>query len=202
MPQHEILCWTRYIGNRVVWLSHRIFFRPYLQSQRARAKVRHWFKYQSFEEHVSQGRTQLDRELHRLGATSLNQEKIAQKLHFNKLENLLAALGRGDVTQRHLVTAIQDEMPARTGEIIKPIVSRSTAARSSPTDILVEGMGNLLTRIAKCCKPMPLDLIVGYVTRDRGVTIHRQDCSFMQHLPENKCHRMLSAQWVSQKALP
>ena len=174
----------------------------YLQSQRARAKVRHWFKYQSLEEHVAQGRTQLDRELHRLGVTSLNQEKIAQKLHFNKLENLLAAIGRGDVTQRHLVTAIQDEMPARTGEIIKPIVSRSTAARSSPTDILVEGMGNLLTRIAKCCKPVPLDLIVGYVTRDRGVTIHRKDCSFMLHLPENRCDRMLSAQWVSRKALP
>lgn len=173
----------------------------YLQSQRARAKVRHWFKYKSFDEHISQGRTQLDRELHRLGVTSLNQEKIAQKLHFNKLENLLAALGRGDVTQRHLVTAIQDEMPARTGEI-KPIVSRSSATRSSPTDILVEGMGNLLTRIAKCCKPVPLDLIVGYVTRDRGVTIHRQDCSFMQHLPENRSHRMFSAQWVNQKALP
>ncbi|CAH1080649.1 RelA/SpoT family protein [Candidatus Nitrotoga sp. 1052] len=174
----------------------------YLQSQRARAKVRHWFKYQSFDEHVSQGRTQLDRELHRLGVTSLNQEKIAQKLHFHKLENLLAAIGRGDVTQRHLVLAIQDEMPARTEEIIKPIAARSTAARSSPTDILVEGVGNLLTRIAKCCKPVPLDSIVGYVTRDRGVTIHRKDCSFMLHLPENRCDRMLSAQWVSQKALP
>lgn len=173
----------------------------YLQSQRARAKVRHWFKYQSLKEHVAQGRTQLDRELHRLGVTSLNQEKIAQKLQFNKLENLLAALGRGDVTQRHLVTAIQDEMPVRAGEI-KPVVSRLTAAHSSSTDILVEGVGNLLTRIAKCCKPVPLDLIVGYVTRDRGVTIHRQDCSFMQHLPENRCHRMLSAQWVSQKLLP
>ncbi|RFC34976.1 MAG: GTP pyrophosphokinase [Candidatus Nitrotoga sp. SPKER] len=173
----------------------------YLQSQRARAKVRHWFKYQSLEEHVAQGRTQLDRELHRLGVTSLNQEKIAQKLHFNKLENLLAALGRGDVTQRNLVAAIQDEMPARIGEI-KPIVSRLTAAHSSPTDILVEGVDNLLTRIAKCCKPVPPDLIVGYVTRDRGVTIHRQDCSFMQHLPENRCNRILSAQWVSQKALP
>ncbi|CAH1904035.1 GTP pyrophosphokinase [Candidatus Nitrotoga sp. HW29] len=172
----------------------------YLQSQRARAKVRHWFKYQSFEEHVSQGRTLLDRELHRLGVTSLNQEKIAQKLHFNKLENLLAALGRGDVTQRHLVTAIQDEMPVRVGEI-KPIVTKFTAARSFSTDILVEGVGNLLTRMAKCCKPVPPDLIVGYVTRDRGVTIHRQDCSFMQHLPEDRCHRMLSAQWISQTAL-
>ncbi len=173
----------------------------YLQSQRARAKVRHWFKYQSFEEHVTQGRTQLDRELHRLGVTALNQEKIAQKLHFNKLENLLAALGRGDVTQRHLVNAIQDEMPTRTAEI-KPIVSKATVARSSPTDILVEGVGNLQTRIAKCCKPAPQDLIVGYVTRDRGVTIHREDCSFMLRLPENRCNRMLSAQWVSKKALP
>jgi GTP pyrophosphokinase len=173
----------------------------YLQSQRARAKVRHWFKYQSLEEHVAQGRTLLDRELRRLGAASLHQEKIAQKLHFSKLENLLAALGRGDVTQRQLVTVIQDEMPTRTAETIKPIVSRSTALLTS-TDILVEGMGNLLTKVAKCCNPVPLDLIVGYVTRDRGVTIHRQDCSFMQRLPENRSHRLLSAQWVSQKALP
>ncbi|MEO6421625.1 MAG: bifunctional (p)ppGpp synthetase/guanosine-3',5'-bis(diphosphate) 3'-pyrophosphohydrolase [Candidatus Nitrotoga sp.] len=174
----------------------------YLQSQRARAKVRHWFKYQSFDEHISNGRTQLDRELHRLGVISLNFEKLAQRLHFHKLENLLAAIGRGDVTQRQLVLAIQEEMPAKSEERIKPIVSRAAATQSSSMHILVEGIGNLLTRIAKCCKPVPSDLIVGYVTRDHGVTIHRQDCSFMQHLPENRCDRMLSAQWVGQKALP
>ena len=174
----------------------------YLQSRRARARVRHWFKYQSFDEHVSQGRTQLDRELNRLGVTSLNQEKIAQKLHFNKLENMLAAIGRGDVTQRNLVLTIQNEIPARTEAISKPIATKVNTTGSFPTGIMVEGVGNLQTRIAKCCKPVPLDLIVGYVTRDRGITIHRQDCSFMLHLPENRCDRMLNAQWASQKILP
>ena len=93
-------------GQRVEILSTKVgapsrdWLNPvlgYLQSPRARAKVRHWFKYQNFDENVTQGRVQLDRELHRLGVISLNQEKIAQKLGFNKLEDFLAAIGRGDV---------------------------------------------------------------------------------------------------------
>jgi GTP pyrophosphokinase len=80
------------------WLNPAL---GYLQSPRARAKVRHWFKYQNYDENISQGRTQLERELHRLGVTSVSHEKIAQKLQFNKLEDLLAAIGRGDQTRIH-----------------------------------------------------------------------------------------------------
>ena len=177
------------------WLNSAL---GYLQSPRARAKVRHWFKCQGFDENVTQGRAQLDRELHRLGIISLNQEKIAQKLHFHKLEDFLAAIGRGDVTQRHIVLAIQEEIPVKNVEAAKPIVSKP-ATRASPAGILVEGVGNLLTKIAKCCKPAPPDSIVGYVTRDRGVTIHRQDCAFMLRLPGTRRDRMLSAQWGSSK---
>jgi GTP pyrophosphokinase len=171
----------------------------YLHSPRALAKVRHWFKHQHFEENVSQGRAQLDKELHRLGVTSVNQEKIAQRLNFNKLEDLLAALGRGDVTTHQIVGVIQEAMPAKTEAIIKPLAIRPATAPVSASGILVEGVGNLLTKMAKCCKPAPPDAIVGYVTRDRGVTIHRKDCSAILRMPENRHDRVLTAQWGDKK---
>ncbi len=174
------------------WLNPAL---GYLKSPRARAKVRHWFKNQNLDESVAQGRTQLDRELHRLGITSINQEKIAQRLHFNKLEDLLAAIGRNEITQHRIAVAIQEELPTRVIETAKPIASRPAVERAATADITVGGVGNLMTRIAKCCKPVPPDSIVGYVTRDRGITIHRQDCAFMLRLTENRRDRMLSAQW-------
>ena len=167
----------------------------YLQSPSARAKVRHWFKQQDMAEHVTQGRTQLDRELHRLGIVSINQEKIAQKLHFHKLEDFLAAIGRGEVSQRQLGNAIQQEQPARTEEKAQPIVLKPAAEPIAPSGILVEGIGNLMTRMARCCKPVPPDEIVGYVTRDKGITIHRRDCPSIQHLMKNRGERILDVQW-------
>jgi GTP pyrophosphokinase len=166
----------------------------YLQSARARAKVRQWFKLQNFDEHVAQGRTQLDKELHRLGITSVNQDKVAQRLHFNKLEDLLAAIGRSEVTQHQLVVAIQEEMPGKVEEA-KPVTVRTATTQSPPRGVLVEGIGNLLTKTAQCCHPAPPDDIVGYVTRDRGITLHRKDCPAMLRLPESRRDRMLEAQW-------
>ncbi|HEX5338895.1 MAG TPA: TGS domain-containing protein, partial [Gallionella sp.] len=176
------------------WLNPAL---GYLQSSRARAKVRNWFKNQNFDESVAQGRTQLDRELHRLGVTSVNQEKLAQRLHFNKLEDFLAAIGRNEITQHRIAVAIQQELPTKVIDIVKPNVYRPVAERAAKADITVGGVGNLMTRIAKCCNPAPPDEIVGYITRDRGITIHRRDCAFMQRLTENRRDRMLTAQWES-----
>ncbi|HUW76581.1 MAG TPA: bifunctional (p)ppGpp synthetase/guanosine-3',5'-bis(diphosphate) 3'-pyrophosphohydrolase, partial [Gallionella sp.] len=172
------------------WINPSLGF---LQSPRIRAKVRAWFKSQNFDESVSQGRTQLDRELHRLGITSINQEKLAQRMHFNKLDDLLAAIGRNEVTQRRIAVAIQEELPAKVIALAKPKVFRPTNERTSQADITVGGVNNLMTRIAKCCNPAPGDAIVGYVTRDRGITIHREDCPFMLRLTESRRERMLTA---------
>ena len=174
------------------WINPSLGF---LQSPRIRAKVRAWFKSQNFDESVSQGRTQLDRELHRLGITSINQEKLAQRMHFNKLDDLLAAIGRNEVTQRRIAVAIQEELPAKVIALAKPKAFRPANERTSQADITVGGVNNLMTRFAKCCNPAPGDQIVGYVTRDRGITIHREDCSFMQRLTESRRERMLTAQW-------
>jgi len=177
------------------WLSPNL---GYLQSSRARAKVRQWFKMQNFDENVAQGRAQLDKELHRLGITSVNQEKVAQRLHFNKLEDFLAAIGRSELTQHQLTVAIQEELPGKVEEA-KPIVQRTQTTHKSTSGVLVQGVGNLLTKTAQCCHPAPPDEIVGYVTRDRGITLHRKDCPAMSRLPENRRDRMLEAQWGSKQ---
>ena len=183
------------------WITPSLGF---LQSPRIRAKVRAWFKNQNFDESVAQGRTQLDRELHRLGITSINQEKIAQRLHFNKLEDFLAAIGRNEITQRRIAVAIQQELPTKVIEAAKPNAFRvlgkisfvrPATQRGSTANITVGGVNNLMTRIAKCCNPAIGDEIVGYITRDRGITIHRKDCAFMLRLTESRRDRKLTAQW-------
>ena len=174
------------------WINPSLGF---LQSSRIRAKVRAWFKNQNLDESVAQGRTQLDRELHRLGVTAINQEKLAQRLHFNKLEDFLAAIGRNEITQRRIAVAIQEELPTKVIETAKPKAFRPATGRTSKADITVGGVNNLMTRIAKCCSPTPGDAIVGYVTRDRGITIHRKDCAFMLRMSESRRDRKLTAQW-------
>jgi GTP pyrophosphokinase len=174
------------------WINPSLGF---LQSSRIRAKVRAWFKSQHFDESVAQGRTQLDRELHRLGVTTINQEKLAQRLHFNKLEDLLAAIGRNEITQHRIAVAIQEELPTKVIEAVKPNVFRPATKRDSTAGIIVGGVNNLMTRIAKCCNPVPGDAIVGYVTRDRGITIHREDCAFMLRMTESRRDRKQAAQW-------
>jgi len=174
------------------WLNASLGF---LQSPGARAKVRHWFKYQHFEENVAQGRAKLDRELHRAGIGAINQEKIAQKLHFQKLEDLLAAIGRGDVSEHQIALTIQEEMAPRAEEPLPPATPRRVTAQKTQSEIVLEGIGNLQTNTAKCCKPLPPDAIVGYLTRDHGVTIHRMSCAFIVRLQEDRRNRLLGAQW-------
>ena len=174
------------------WLSPQL---GYLKSARARAKVRHLFKTQNLDDSIAQGRILLDRELQRLGVTAVNQEKVAQRLRFHKLEELLAALGQGDVTLRMLDVAIQLEAPAKAAAAA-PAAARQAVWRASSTGVLIEGVDNLMIKMAKCCKPEKPDEIVGYVTRDRGITVHRRDCVFMVRVPADKRDRMLGAEWA------
>ena len=172
------------------WLSSK-----FLHSSRARAKVRAWFKSQTLDESIAQGRVQLDRELHRLGVTSVNQERLAQRLNFNKPDELLAALGRNEITLRRIAMALQAELPGRFAAMAKP-ASKQTAERKSSTGILIEGVGNLVCRMARCCNPKPPDHITAYVTRDRGIAIHRQDCAHILRMKENHTERLLEAAWT------
>ncbi len=143
----------------------------YTRTSRAKAKIRHWFKHQHYEENVAQGREALEKETHRLGLPLPSLEMLAQKNRFAKPEDLLAAIGRGDITARQVAAAAQEEAELKEEEWQMPAPRAGLGPSSSR--VLIYGEGGLLTSIAKCCKPVPPDPIVGFVTRGRGVAIHR-----------------------------
>ncbi len=191
-------------AQRVEILTHKVgapsrdWLRPtlgYLKTNSARAKVRHWFRHENQEEYITQGRTKLDKELHRAGVGTINQEKIAQKLHCHKLEDLLIAIGRGDITEHQIASAIQEVVNPKPIEKFNPARINKTIGNALATEVTLEGLGNLQTNMAKCCKPVSPSSIVGYVTRDRGVTIHRQNCAFIKRLAKDRQDRLLNAEW-------
>jgi len=179
------------------WLNPALGF---LQSPSARAKVRHWFKYQHFDENVAQGRAKLDKELHRAGASSLPLERIAQKLQFQKLEDCLAAIGRGDISEHQIAITIQGEIAPAEPAPAPPLVKRPTASQVNHAGVTIEGIGNVQTTMARCCKPVSPEPIVGYLTRNHSVTIHRQACTFISRLAEVRQNRLLAAQWGNSQA--
>lgn len=190
-------------GQRVEILSvkqggpSRDWLNPHLgvlKTHRARSKVKQWFKLQDHDTHVQQGRESLDRELHRFNLTNVNLDKLAARLKFTALDDLCAAVGRGDIGSGQLDRALQDEFVPPPE---KPLVSASKrkGGKSDADGVLVEGEPGFMTQMAGCCKPAPPDPIVGYTTQGHGVTIHRVDCPVIQHLPEERKARLLQAAW-------
>ncbi|HXW00209.1 MAG TPA: GTP diphosphokinase [Anaerolineae bacterium] len=170
----------------------------YLKTARARSKVRQWFKRQNYEENVSQGRTILDRELRRLGLAEINHEKLAREFNFNKVDDFLAAIGRSDITPSQIVSAINDivETTRPREEDEDQLLTSPSTATSAPTGIRIQGVGNLLTNLAQCCRPVPGDdAIIGFITRGRGVTIHRRDCPNVLRFIEDGRERLIEVDW-------
>ena len=169
----------------------------YLQSSRARSKVRQWFNAQALAETVAQGRAMVERELQRVGMSSANLDHLAQQLGYAKSEELFAAAGREEIGAKQLQTALRGAPAAApAAETILPGKSKADAKDGG---ILIVGMDKLLTQLAKCCRPAPPDAIAGFVTRGRGVSIHRRSCRDLQRLAERQPERMIEADWGQQK---
>lgn len=172
------------------WLNPAL---GYLATHRARSKVRAWFRQRDVGEQVALGRTLLEKELKRLGIMEPKLEKLAQRLKFGKLDEFLAALGRGDVGQRDLINALQEPgkpAPPALVPTAKPHRARSPAGG---TPVRIEGLGDVPASLARCCRPAPPDEIVAYTTVGRGLTVHRTDCAALKRAnPE----RRLSASWA------
>ena len=169
----------------------------FVATNNARAKIRQWFKKEAREENVQRGRELLEKELRRLGALTalMKPDKLreaAPKFNVGSDEDLLAALGNGDVSLLSVVTALRGEVPAP--EAPAPVVPAPAAP--SAGGVRVRGANNVLTRFSLCCTPRPGDRIVGYVTRGRGVTIHRQDCPNVKSLRTHP-ERLIEVEWES-----
>jgi len=171
------------------WLSPQL---GYLASARGLAKVRQWFRHEDFEKDVAEGRAAIDKELQRIGATGASHEKIASTIGYAKLEEFLAALGRGEVTSRQIEIAVRGEAPpVEEPTVVTPVAPPSRVS----SGVMVLGVNNIATLIAKCCKPVPPDPIVGFITRARGVTVHRQDCPNITGLDATQRDRLMPADW-------
>jgi len=169
----------------------------YVTSHRARTKVKQWFKQQQQEETLAHGRAGVERELARAGATAVNLDAVAAKAGFERADDLFAAVGREEINTRQLQAAIKavvqpDSAPVPEAE---PGLLRQSRAAGSGSGILVVGVDRLMTVLARCCKPAPPDAIVGFVTRGKGVTIHRQSCTNVARLRAREPERLISADW-------
>jgi GTP pyrophosphokinase len=173
------------------WLNPHL---GYLKTSRARAKARHWFKQQDRDINIAAGRHAFERELHRLGLSDVNLEQVAEKLNFSDVDGLMAALGRGDMQSGQVVSAV---LGLRESEEHDTLAVPSRRVRRAPEvkDFSILGVGNLLTNAARCCRPVPNDAIVGYITRGRGVTIHRQDCANVLRLKDEDRDRLIDVEW-------
>jgi GTP pyrophosphokinase len=172
------------------WLSPKL---GYLAGARARSKVRNWFRLQDRDQHLRQGREILDRELARLSEKDVATDDIAKQLKHKGTEALWVSLGAGDLTSASIATALQNlrgiERPANKAR--RASKRKATAADS----IAVTGVGGLLSNFARCCRPVPPEAIVGYITQGRGVSIHRQDCGNFLGLNRRHPERVLETSW-------
>ena len=161
-----------------------------VKTQRARSKIKAWFKKQEDEQNLAQGRATLERELQRLGITNTNFEKMARELGFKVPEDMFIALGNGDLSVNGVIKQLS-EIEQATDILEATIPAQGT--RPSTDAVEVVGLKGLLSTMARCCNPMPGDQIVGYITRGRGATIHRQDCPNMLRIKDKE--RLLQVSW-------
>ena len=161
-----------------------------VKTQRARSKIRAWFKRQDRDLNLVQGRAMLEKELRRLGMNDFAVETLAKDFEFRSLDDLYVAIGTGDIGLGRIVNRLIEGATPKD-PVLFPLAPRE--AKPGDGDVTVLGLKGLLTTMARCCNPAPGDPIVGYITRGRGATIHRQDCPNMLRMKDRE--RMIKVTW-------
>ena len=178
------------------WLNANL---GYVTTSRARAKVAHWFKLQAKDQNAEAGREIVQREVRRLALDGhLQMEPVAEALNFKHSEDMFAALGAGDLRLSQIINELQRQVePDRSEKQLDLALPTGTqsAPRKSDSDIRILGVGNLLTTLASCCKPIPGDPIMGFITQGRGVSIHREDCVNLLALRDQEPDRVIGVEW-------
>lgn len=173
------------------WLNPAL---GYLKTAGARAKVRRWFRERERAQHIVQGRAALDRDLKRLGLDAVNTTELARALHLADADDLLAALGRGDLTPAHLAQALRPARQTVREETQVQAASRR-AAGEGRGEVIVLGVTDVMTRTARCCSPVPGEPIGGYITVGQGVSIHRANCANLANLIRERPERIVEVSW-------
>lgn len=168
----------------------------YLASPRARSKVRAWFNAQATHETVARGREAVEKLLQREGKTALKLDDLASQLGFDSADALFEVVGK-DEFSLHSIEAVLRPAPAPSdaGVDEQALLRRFKSDDGKRGGVLVVGMDSLLTQLAKCCRPAPPDPIAGFVTRGKGVSVHRADCSNLRQLSKHHAERVIDVAW-------
>lgn len=182
------------------WLNLQLGF---LASPRARAKVRAWFNAIELQQRTVQGQALVEKELQRLGKTAVNLEQLAQQLGFAHAEDLYVAAAKEEFSLRQIDAVFQPAVPEqelRPESLVSQSARADSATQTGKSGVLVVGVASLMTQLARCCRPAPPDRISGFVTRGRGVSIHRADCVSFTTLAARQPERVIEVAWGSNVA--
>ncbi len=170
----------------------------YVKTARARSKIQHWLRQQNFEQNLAAGRLSVDRELERLDLGQVNMQLLAEQFNCTKVDSFYAGVGRNEIKLGQVVHTAE-RLLKRKADIPEPSIEElkpsSKVSSNDSGDISVRGVGNLMTQIARCCKPLPGEPIGGYITRGSGVSIHRRDCSNYLRLSAESPERLIDVSW-------
>jgi len=172
------------------WLNPNL---GYIRTANAREKIRQWFKKQQRDENVLRGRDLVEKELKRLSIDGVKLDDVASAFKYDRLDDFLAAVGYGDIHPHQVAMRLTAEAKAQIEPSEVPAVRPASVQNTSSIRVL--GVGDLLTRLARCCQPVPGDDIIGYITRGKGVTVHRQQCNSVEH--EEDQERLVQVDWGS-----
>ena len=176
-------------GPSLDWINHEL---GYLQSPRARAKVRAWFNAQALQHTIAKGRELVERLLQREGKTSLRLDDLAERLGFKEASALFEVVGKDEYSLKQIEALLRPAPEQPTGQDDTVAIRRSRAGRSG---VLVVGVESLMTTLSRCCRPAPPDAIGGFVTRGKGVAVHRTDCSNFRHMSSSSPDRVIPVDW-------
>jgi GTP pyrophosphokinase len=177
------------------WLNAEL---GYLASARSRQKVRHWFNLLELEQSIATGRAVVERELQRLGRTAVKLDDLARRLGFASVDELSVAASKEEFSLRSIEQALASPAAAPTQAAPAPVGARAEAGRAAARGkggVLVVGVDSLLTQMARCCRPVPPDEIIGFVTRGRGVSVHRASCANAASLADRHPERLIEVAW-------
>lgn len=189
--QVEILTTKQGAPNRN-WIDPNL---GYLKSPHSISKVKNWYRQQEFEQNVALGKSILDKEAHRLGLNTSPLKELCIAFNESDSQKLLANIGRGDITTRQLAGKLS--IPEFK---IQPIKTDPKIGAGRP-QILVEGVANVLTSIAHCCNPVPGDAIAGFISHNKGITVHRADCTNLLQHAERHHAQLISVEWSEETSL-
>src|SRR5450759_2951083 len=179
------------------WLNPEL---GYLAGHRARAKVRAWFNAQAMSVTVARGREAVEKLLQREGKTALKLDDLATQLEFSSADALFEAVGKEEFSLRNIEIVLRPPEPVLSDDEYLPLKKPRSTANPAKGGVLVVGVDSLMTQLAKCCKPAPPDPICGFVTRGRGVSVHRTDCSNLREMVAKNGERVIEVEWAQRKA--